>query len=73
MITEKEYFHLVEKSENYVIDNPNTRLGQALFNIFFESYSEIVQSIENTDKDPYHNNQNIQRFLNYIKEHVNYH
>ncbi|HMT01742.1 MAG TPA: hypothetical protein PKD00_00290 [Burkholderiales bacterium] len=72
IINEKDYYSFVEQAENLVINNPSLRLGQCLFNIFFENYPDIINKIKNTDKDPFYNNNNIVKFLNYIKKHVNY-
>lgn len=69
-LTIQKYNSLITKAEDFVIDNPTIRLGQSLWNTFYDEYSEILKPIEGSNNDPYLNNQNIKNFLNYIKEHV---
>lgn len=69
-LTIQKYNSLITKAEDFVIDNPTIRLGQSLWNTFYDEYPEILKPIKGSDDDPYFNNQNIKNFLNYIKEHV---
>ena len=48
------------------VDNPTLREGQSLFNALAEIDSGLANAVTNTENDPYHQNENIDNFYQFI-------
>ena len=48
------------------VDTPQMREGQSLFNALAEINAAMANVIVNTDKDPFHMDENIDNFYKYI-------
>ena len=48
---------------------PDTwRKGQALFNTLVEIYPEIAETVRGTENDPFHRDERINKFIEFITE-----
>lgn len=50
-MTLERYYHMVIMA---MLDNPEWRYGQALFNVLVEARPELAASLAGTDADPFH-------------------
>lgn len=45
------------------------RFGQALYNIVYSEFPEIVSQVQGTELDPFYDDSNIESFLDYLSSH----
>ena len=61
-ITLEEYENLFIEAKIFVKDNPDVRLGQALFNKTYEKYPKLAESVLGTDNDCFYQDKFIDNF-----------
>jgi hypothetical protein len=52
-------------------DRGNMRLGQYFYNRLFFARSDLAEKIVSTEVDPFHNDDNLIAFFNYLQENWN--
>jgi hypothetical protein len=68
-LTETEWLAIVNEAANVHYTYPHLRLGQCIFNILYEKYPLVADSIRGTEYDPFYKEITI-KFASKIENHI---
>lgn len=53
-ISHEDWLQLIQLTNNEIDIHPYIRFGQALYNMAYTLYPELIRSLNNSDADPFH-------------------